>query len=773
MNLAYKISLAVLLAGSHVSTASARSEYLDSAISAISTANGQARLDLNKGTYGTTNGGDRFVIEVPADMGSTLFYDYRSQAIFSASWEFERDIFVELHTGGKCVRIKVKKFAYGQGGFLTGQSDQEIVPTGPCRESEPLARMNDFLRVSPRPGDFFRGSAFVAFPRLRKCTNTSCSTTTVGFPIRKATFFGTTAPDGTPLSAFHVGFKDGSTILLPKNGLLKLGVGSEATFSDLTYDINLQTGSGVLDKFNVVLQDGVLAAGQTVVRFAAHSRLTAEQVAFDKSGASVRLDGGSVSGQLTDGTSILLTNDQTKNSILNITYAKADLFGLSFEGAGANGTLRFKRGVISTKLKQGELWFTERNSIRLGYTNMDLVLGCPESSPIDSCEPLEWSSTSLNVKGSIKGFATTLTGGQFNISNAGLVYLQAGQIDADTLQIDTSNRNSPITGKVNKFEVSLEAQDFHIDESTVAAVAHVDVRANDLLFKSGQTLPIGKVKIAGTVNHVQGGKVGKIRFDAGAQLDLEIERRDGDEPEVRNGTVRGDARVNMDTGGVVMAQVLVDRLTYYRGHGDAQVTITAASGNYVFDTPSAHESKSALGFESDVELKSIHLVPSLAQPLKLGPTQIRASQARWEIDPLLGVAFKLQVPIAEQELVYARVKPPVGGGTLCAPKVNLRAQAPFITGKLDVFAGSMGSKVRVYDGALSAGIDASADDRGCSVIADAVCFLVGAAFGGPIGGAALAMICDAQIDQAKAKLSNTIRDESLEKVRQANFEFNF
>lgn len=773
MKILSKLIVGLLFVTAQVSLANARSVYLDSAVAAIATANGQVRLDLVKGVYGSTSGSDRFVFDVPSDMGSTLFYDYRNQAVFSANWEFEKDVFVEIHTGGKCVRIKIRKLAYGQGGFISGHTDEDIVPAGPCRESEPIAHINDFLRLSPRPADFYRGAVFVAFPHLKKCTSADCSTSTNGFPIRRATFFGATDASGNPLSAFHVGFKAGASLLLPENGYLTFGPSSQATFSDLMYDISKQTGSGVLDSLDLHLQDGVVMGGQTVLHFASQSKLSASQIVFDKNGASLRLEGGNIDGDLTDGTSVLLTNDQTKSSIINISHAKANLVGLSFEGAGSIGTLRFKRGVLNTTLKQAELWFTDRNSIRLGYTNIDLVLGCPESTPIDSCQPLEWSSNKLVVKGTIKGFGATISGGQFNISNAGLVQIQNGQIEADNLRIDTSDTKSPITGKINKFEIVLEAQDFHIDEATAAKVAHVDVKAYDLLFKQGQTLPIGKVKVLGQVSHIQGGKIGKIRFDAGASLDLDLERLDGKEPEVKDGNLRGDVTVNADIGGNIAANLLVERLTYYNGHGNGTVTIQANSGNYVFDTPSARESKSAIAFKSEIELKSIHLTPSLAQPVKLGPTQIRASQSYWNIDPLIGVPLKMKVPIAPQELIYARIRPPVGGGTICAPKVNLSAQSPFITAKIDVFAGSMGSKVRIYDGALSAGIDASADDRGCNLVADAVCFLVGGAFGGPIGAAALAVICDSQIEQAKEKLSNAIRDGSMEKVREANFEFAF
>lgn len=704
-------------------------------------------------------------------MGSVLKFVYRYRALVSASWEFDSSIFVNLTVGGKCVRIEVKKFVYGEGGFITGSSDQDIVPTGPCRESEPLSRINDFLRLSADPGEFFRGAAFVSLSKMRRCTNASCTQFADGFPIRRAEFFGS-SNSGGPLPALKVTFKEGSRIILPRNGMMVLAAGSEAEFNDLLYDLETSSGSALLHKFSVVLSDGLISGGQTIVRIKSQSRFTAEEVKFEKDDIAVKITRGALTGELGEGTSILLSNDQAKTSTLNVRYAKASLAGMTYDGASARSSLSFQRGILSTQLENAELWFSDRNSIRVGYTNINLVLGCPETANLAECQPVTWNSDGLKVYGTINAFSTTLVGGQFNISNVGQVQLRGGQIAADNLQIDSSNKTSPITGKLNKFEISLEGQDLHIDGSTLARVARAEIKANDLIYKTGQSLPIGTVYVTATATGIEGGKVGKVRFDAGAKLELQIDRRDGDEPEIATGTIDGEARVAMDGGNFVRVSVNVDKLRYYRGHGDATIKLTALEGAYTFFTPSAHDSKSELGFEAQIDVKSIKLVPTLAEPLVIGPTNIKASQAAWSIDPVIGIPYKLQVPIGEQELVYAPIKAPTGG-TLCAPKVNLASQSPFITGKIDVFAADSGGRIKVYNNALSAGINASADDRGCSKVGALVCFLVGSAFGGPIGGAGLAMLCVQDLNEAKRDLSNKIRDESVRKVAETKFEFNY
>lgn len=762
-----------LLAASLLSTGSiAKSVYIDSALAAIDSANGQARLDLSRGTYKATSGSSEILFEIPAAMGSVLRFNYKYRSLVSAVWTFDQDVFVTLTVGGKCVRLKVKKFEYSEGGFITGSSDQTIVPTGPCQESEPIARLNDFLRLSADPGDFFRGAAFVSLAKMKRCTNDTCTALTNGLPIRRATFFGATSPGGQPLAALAATFKEGARIILPRNGMLVLASDSGAVFNDLVYDLEASSGSALLNKFSVVVTDGLIAGGQTIIRIRSQSRLEAAEVKFEKDDASVKISRGALSGELGEGTSILLTNDQAKTSTLNIRYAKATFAGMNFDGSAESSSLSFQRGILSTQLESGEIWFSERNSIRIGYTNINLVLGCPEGVALDACRPVRWDSNGLEVIGTINAFSTTLIGGQFNISNSGLVQLRAGQIAADVLQIDSRNKISPITGKLNKLEVTLEGQDLHIDGSTIAKLARADVRANDLIYKTGQRLPIGSILITGKATGIEGGKVGKVRFDAGASFEAKIDRRDGDEPEVVGGTIEGEVKVRMDGGNFVNTTVRLDNLRYYRGHGDANLKLTATEGRYLFQTPAAHERKSKFPLEAEIDVKSIGLEASLVQPLQIGPTNIKASNGSWTIDPVLNVPYKLQVPIAQQELVYAPIKTAVGG-TVCAPKVMLAAQTPSISGKLDVFAANSGGKIRIYDNALSAGIVANVDDRGCKEIADLVCFLVGSAFGGPIGGAALACLCDGNLSDAQEKLSDRIRDESVKKIAESKYEFSY
>lgn len=732
----------------------------------IYAASGQAQLYLVQGIYVTRSGGNEFRFEIPAEMRSTLKFRFEEDALVSASWDFQQAITVQITSGGKCVRLIVKRFEYEEGGFLSGKSDQTIVPTGPCRESEPLSRLDDFLRLSTDTGDFFTGRAFVSFNRLAKCVDATCSTTVDGLPIRLATFFNTAAGPG-----FAAAFRPNSSIILPDSGFLVLGAGSATSFKELSYDLETDTGSAQLTEFKVTVSDGVIVGGDTILRLKQGSELTASGFDIDKEEGAVNITGATLSGALGQGTSIALTHDEDRLSLINIQSASATFAGLQYSGSGSSARLAILRGQVNSRIESAELWFTDRNSVRFGFTTIDLTLGCPETTAEADCAPVEWSDDGLRVTGTISNFATSLTGGSFNVTNVGDVHLKSGQVVADRLEIDTSDDTSPITGKVNKVEISLEGQDLLLDDSTSVRVAQASATSTDLSFVKGESLPVGEVLLSGSIDRLEGQRLGEVEFVAGATFEFKIVRAEHDDPALLDGRLDGNIQVAMSEGNRAAGNLKVRDLRYYRGFGEAMLEVEVSQARYQYFTPAAFETKDLTLVEAEINLHSIKLVGSLVQPLRFGPTKLKSFNKSWRIEPIVGAPFIVEVAIDGQELVYAPIKEKLAGTTVCAPKVSLRGQKPRIAGKIDVFASSTQSGVHVYDGQLTPGIDADADDRGCSEIGAAVCFLVGSAFGGVIGGAALGVMCRDTIEEGERELETAIRDESMRKVETSEFRF--
>ncbi len=744
---------------------SAANQSIESVASAIATATGQARLSLAAGIFRTKRGTTEFRLEVPENMESTLKFSFDNDALLSASWAFQKEIFVEVRTGGKCVRLRVKRFEYEEGGFLGGNSEQTIVPSGPCRESEPLSRLSDFLRLSTEAADFFRGHVFVSLDDLERCRSSSCDATSAGLPIRKAVFYSAAGSPG-----LLVKFRPEASIVLPNSSFLVLAANSGALVKDLSYDLEADAGNASLSEVKLHLTDGVIVGGDTILRVAPGTELVASGFFIEKDEGLVRVDGGRLSGRLGQGTSILLSRDEEKRSTLNILSASATLVGLNYESSGGQTSLSILRGQLGVRIEAAELWLSDRNSLRFGYTTADLTLGCPVDTAEGQCTPVEWSNEGIQLTGTVTNLATALNGGMFNLTNVGQVQLLSGQVVADRLEIDTTDPKSPVTGTLNKFEVSLQGQDLEFDESTSARIATAKVEATDIVYRQGQTLPIGSVRIGGTIERLTGGELKEVGFAAGAAFELTVERKDGDDPAIIDGRIDGDVSVTMSGGNNAQAKIVARDLRYYRGMGDGFLTLSVTNATYSFATPPDRKTERQFPLSAEIDVKSITLAPTLARPLTVGPTRIRSFGKSWRIDPVRGAEFEIRLPIARQELVYAPIKTDIGG-TVCAPKVMLEEQTQTISGKFDLFASDTRNGIRIYENNLSPGVLSKVEDRGCSDVGKMVCAVIGGAFGGPIGAAALATICGGEIEEEKQKLSDRIRDESLKKVAEADFRF--
>jgi hypothetical protein len=754
--------LIIGIEGSHA----ADNESIRSFVAAINSAEGQARLSMVKGLFRAQRGSNEFRFEVPEEIGSTLKFKFDNGAVVYASWAFEKPIFVEVRAAGKCVRLEVKRFEYEEGGFLSGSSDQTIVPTGPCRESEPLSRLGDFMRLSTESADFFRGHAFVAFDELEQCLNSNCSSTKPGIPIRRADFYNVAAAPGLAVT-----LRPEATIILPNSGFLVVGSQSAAEIRNLAYDLETDNGDASLQQLKVTLSDGLLVGGDTILRIAQGSELIANEFLIEKQDGFVRIEGGRLSGALGQGTSLVLTKNGDNRSIINIQSAKATLAGIRYEGSSAGASLSILRGQLGVRVESAELWLTDRNSLRMGYTTLDLTLGCSETMADLDCRPVEWTGDSVQVTGVISNFATALTGGQFNVTNMGSVQLLSGQVVADRLDIDTSDAKSPITGKINRFEANLQGQDLAFDEATSARIATASVKANDLVYQKAEVLPVGRVDISGSIERLEGGSLKEVGFVAGASFEFAIERKSGDDPALVDGRIVGDVDIVMSGGNGGHATVKVNDLRYYRGVGDAILELVVNRAAYIFQTPAYRKDEEQFPLKAEINVKSIKLEPQLAEPLRIGPTRMRSFGKNWRIDTVVGTAYGINLPIQRQELVYAPVKDVVLSSTICAPKVMLLQQSQSMTGKIDVFASNEASGIRIYDNAIAPGILSEVDDRGCGVVAKMICAVIGGGFGGPIGAVGLAAVCGGKLEEEQVKLSNTIRDESIKKVAGSDFRF--
>jgi hypothetical protein len=708
-------------------------------------------------------------LEVPADMRSDLAFSVLNRSIQSGTVSFQQPVFLTLRRGTVCVRVRIKQLHYRAAGIWDGAlSDTTMsAPAGErgCADSEALAGLDDVFSLTPDMSQFLRGGFYTALAESRRCDNSACTSSSPGHPIRRAQFYSTADP------GFRATFQEGSTIVLPQQGFIRLAGGSSAAFNSLIYDFTDQTGSADLRGLNLGANDGVVAGGATLFKLSPGALVKIDQMQLTQ-GPAARFDirNGSITGRLGDGTTVSLGAVQGHPSSLLLINAEASLSGLNIVSQGNITTMSALRGQFQARVKQADLWLAPDSNLRLGYTNLNFFLGCPDGSPA-TCLPVEWGTSGAKVKGTIAEFATQITGGQFPFSNAGATRIGQGVIDSGTLSLDSTRPVSPVIGQINRLELKFSGEDIILDPQTRLGAALVTLTSSDLRLVSGEALPAGTLDVVGDVTKVTGGALGAVTTGDG-KIKLKIARREGDEPEVRDGELTARTHVRLEGNNYADGTLEVRNLAYYRGHGSGRLKLTVDSGGYTVTTPADRRTESNDLAKVEVNVRPADIRVTLAQPFVVGPVDMNSTGSSWRIQPATGLPLTLALQIPAHELVYAPIKDRALGGTICAPKVNLAAQRLTISSKVDLWAASSGSRVSVHDANPSGPVDASVDDNGCSEVGALICGLVGTV-AGPIGAAALAIICHARIEDKEAELSNTIRDKSVAMVQGFHYDYDF
>jgi hypothetical protein len=525
----------------------------------------------------------------------------------------------------------------------------------------------------------------------------------------------------------------------------------------------------VLNVVSLPLADGDLEAANTKLIIRKDSTFRAENFRISRSNAEVALTDGDLSGSLGDNTRIVLADDSQHASTLIFADSSVALHGVSYVSDANGPKLSILRGKIVPSLQSADLWISDSTRLMLRQTGFTMTLGCPDALPDTQCVPVSWSPGHVVVMGDISGLSASLTGGSFAISVAGAQHpatIASGDIQADTLHVDSTQAATPITGTINKFHIVLETQNLPLDASTNVGTTSLDLKSQDLQLKSGQTLPVGHLEAHGTVRSISGGLMGKIGLVADGQADLWIERLDNDEPNLTDGDVKGAVKMGLEGTAHADGVIDIEKLHYYRGVGGAKLKLTLNSAAFRFDTPEVRIDQGGL-VSADGYVHSLPITFELREPLVAGPLDMTALHGSWSIQPLTNLPLKMDFQIPAQEFVYVAVHPLVG---TCTVKVMANGQKTRLDAKLSAFASNTDAGVHLGNISVDDGLETHVDDN-CKAAADVLCGLAGGAVGGPFGAVALAVVCNRKLDDAERDVVNQIRDVSKQKVEEFRYDF--
>ncbi len=784
------LSSAIFLALLTTKTFATSNDFYGSLIKAIDVADVQAHVTLDSGTWKSTLNGVDLVWSIPETTVPELGFHYLGGTIISDPVH-NKITYIQFPSlpgpGGKkvntfinvtvlkttqgvkhCATFRIFRLEFDTGGSINGNSQVEPLPPTPtCANNASFFDLNAFLKLANNSDSMFRGRVFAGFgpgATVVRCRDAACTPARVANdtgPITEIHFFG--VQNG-------ISFYGNSEILFSKTASIILDPGSKVGVETLDYYVTSETGAAVLTNNIFAVKSGLIQVGTVILNLAENSKLGPTTLSFpritlNKDSDVVKMMDGQLIAGLARGSILTLMDHPDNPSRVVVDLASANFLGLGFTFSNSQQQITARQATINASAIAATLGFSTSNSVVLGYSTMDLILGCEDLSRSEAeCPGFSWSSGSIMLVGTMSNLSGSLTGGRFALGDAGYSNIKGGQFLAQALTVDTRNIG-PVAGNVSVKNLDLSGENIWIDKSTMIRAASIMVDSEELEFLTSEKYPKGTLKVHGTVSEVTAGDFTNLELSS-ATIDATVGREAGKKPEVISGEIKAVLTLMDGSTASATANVTIRQIHYYDGSGSAVLDFTLASAKAIYDTDEQTWKGSGTFDKTTLKLDSVELVFTLAGPIEKDNVAIQVARSKWNIDPFT-VPFTINLPLQDKELLYGIVESePIGPN--CTSHVKFIPHTYHITGNASVNLSKLSYSVDNFN--MDQGVQVDVDDGSCGTIIKAACFIAGSVTPfGILGGVVAAVLCGKEIDKKKAELAQKINDESLNKVRSLHF----
>jgi hypothetical protein len=233
---------------------------------------------------------------------------------------------------------------------------------------------------------------------------------------------------------------------------------------------------------------------------------------------------------------------------------------------------------------------------------------------------------------------------------------------------------------------------------------------------------------------------------------------------------------DLQTGG--NATFLLDQILYYRGVGSAKFTFYVEDAFTHVETPPNHAEIGFSGGRTVVDVNSGDIKLKLDKRVGFSSADVKVDNGIWSVAEENALPVEVAATVDPGELVNINVQQ--GGGdistgyrTLCSPHVNINRGNYVLRATADLRLSSAARRFSVHDVSMQPPFDADVDDRGCKLVAEGICGVIGGLATGGIGAIALAIACGHEVDKYKTEMNDKIKDATADKLRALKFDLSF
>ncbi|TXT26299.1 MAG: hypothetical protein FD131_4234 [Rhodocyclaceae bacterium] len=800
--------LCSLVAIGYFATASANVTY-DSIASAVETIEGNAHISLSKGVYESRVGSGKVIWTIPRDIVAKMDFQYAKGTLQYGVIDFGRigTSVLIANDKGLCANFKIRKITIREG-YVEPSPPETYIQTSSHKEClrQTISFQFSVGRLfSPQRSAslLLKGVPFNSDERICRQGTPNCYGTIkpdhTTNPVSYIEFNTIVPKKGKVKPALAVTLKaDGSIEFPDGTGFVTVGPKSGLELQSAHYDVQSQSGSGVMRKIKLAVKSGQLLFGQTSLKLPEGGSLAFENLTIKKSDDQTIIRDGSFEGKLGDGSVVRLTSSAGKESFLNIKSASAKLLGLNMTFNREVASLSGAYGQLSIESSGSQLHLSDNLKVLLAPKSagesikIDLLLACSPGSPAD-CRPFNWAQEGRTVvKGTLSPIKARLEkGGLIKFSDQNKLAIESGAIETSLLTVDTDDKVSPISGKNIKIDLALSAQDWIIDEGTRVKAATFSLNSSNLEIAKKDPAPIGDIGFKATVSDLKASGIADVSFaTAYADFAGKISRTAGSSTRLTDGELIANLSASSTAGESGAARIRIHDLELSSGSGTAKLdfAVSSLAGKQVI-SEFHQELKGVPGGRFKINVETVSVQYSLASPLKFDDAKIEFKDNKWSLPNVMNVPLNLNASLLplDQGRIIARVQHEIGGGivgknyaqTSCKPEAKAIDKPYKVAGAFDIlFEEKDGKPIRklVPKGfSLDPPVEIAVDKSDCGNVAFLQCEVLGSLLtgGNPIAGVAAGLACNKGIDDQKKKLQEDAANKSAEYISGLNKELVF
>lgn len=416
--------------------------FMLSIFKAVDALEGNTDLYLNDGTYYNKMNEENVFIDI--DPGTIVYskYKYENGGLTYLKLVFSLPVTFRNNT---CEGIRVDSITFANGRLEIAHVFKDKKQNCIKESKKTYGALIQNLLISKRPEDFFTGNLFDEenINTWYLCSDDKACPT-------KAKLINRIVFQHQPNdSALLIILKENKLITFNSTDSIYhsyLTIGKNSKLNLEYFDYNLTSGwfKGTINNFQISTNDGTFESANCRLKITDVTSVLFSNVEFKKDNAStIRFYDGNFLCKVGTGTKIKISNISSNGEIIIDEHSSIDFKSFEMEFNNNYSRIQFNHSKATLNITTGEFNFNPQTNLKIAKSHFD---NAEISGDFTSRKEPQFQATIYN-------FTMQVVGGKFAINNESILELDSGIAQANSLNINSADKEVSITGIIDNFKV--------------------------------------------------------------------------------------------------------------------------------------------------------------------------------------------------------------------------------------------------------------------------------------------------------------------------------